>query len=135
MTLTGRCQCGAVRYRHVGRVGPLYICHCRECQKQSASAFGMSLVVDAVGLASTGEVRLWQRATDSGRRLACAFCPGCGTRLWHRSEGGATLTLKAGTLDEPVDAAAAIHIWTSRRLPGIAIPAGARCFAEEPDEP
>ena len=133
MTLTGRCQCGAVRYRYAGAPGPLYICHCRECRKQSASAFGMSLLIDAAGLTSTGEVRLWHRPTDSGRRLACAFCPSCGTRLWHRSDGLATMTLKAGTLDQPVDAGTAIHIWTSRRLPGIEIPAGARWFAEEPD--
>jgi hypothetical protein len=38
-----------------------------------------------------------------------------------------------GSLDEPIDIAAAIHIWTSRKLPGIAIPESVRKFAKEPD--
>jgi hypothetical protein len=28
----------------------------------------------------------------------------------------------------------AVHIWVSRKLPGVIIPGGARQFAEEPDE-
>jgi hypothetical protein len=34
-----------VRYRITGEPIALYVCHCRECQKQSASAFGLSLEV------------------------------------------------------------------------------------------
>lgn len=49
---TGGCQCGKVRFSSEGAVLALYICHCRECQKQSASAFGMSLQVPAVRTAS-----------------------------------------------------------------------------------
>jgi hypothetical protein len=47
---TGGCQCGKVRSSSEGAVLALYICHCRECQKQSASAFGMSLQVPRSGL-------------------------------------------------------------------------------------
>ena len=45
MAAVGGCQCGDVRYEITGDPLALYICHCRECQKQSASAFGMSLEV------------------------------------------------------------------------------------------
>lgn len=132
---TGGCQCGAVRYESVAEPLALYVCHCRECQRQSASAFGMSLAVPRAGLRVTqGSPRYWSRATDSGRRLKCAFCPNCGSRLWHEPEGASdTITIKAGSLDEPVDISAAIHIWTSRKLPGMAIPDGAKQFPEEPD--
>jgi hypothetical protein len=40
--------------------------------------------------------------------------------------------IKVGSLDEPVDISAAIHIWTSRKLPDIAIPDGVRQFPKEP---
>ncbi len=40
--LTGGCQCGQVRYELTGSPLGLYVCHCRECRKQSASAFGIS---------------------------------------------------------------------------------------------
>jgi hypothetical protein len=45
----------------------------------------------------------------------------------------ATLSVKGGSLDEPVGLTGAIHIWVSRKLPGVVIPAGAATFPEEPD--
>jgi hypothetical protein len=133
--LHGGCQCGGVRYSVSGEPTALYICHCRECRKQSASAFGMSLQVPRVALAlASGTPRIWSRGTDSGGRLDCAFCADCGSRLWHAAAARPdSVTIKAGSLDAPVDASAAIHIWVTRKLPGIVIPEGARCFDEEPD--
>ena len=132
--INGRCQCGAVCYEHSGPATALYVCHCRECQKQSASAFGISVEVTKFGLRVTqGTPKFWIRDTDSGNRLRCAFCPDCGARLWHEPESGADwLTLKGGALDTPPDISKAIHIWTSRKLPGVIIPEGAQQFPEEP---
>lgn len=132
---TGGCQCGATRYESSGEPLALYVCHCTECQKQSASAFGMSFIVPRSGFRVTrGAPNFWTRPTDSGRHLRCAFCPNCGSRLWHEREGFPdTVSLKAGSLDAPVDMANAIHIWTSRKLPGMSIPSGAEQFPEEPD--
>jgi hypothetical protein len=72
---TGGCQCGKVRYSSRGAALALYVCHCRECQKQSASAFGMSLQVPRPGLRIvSGKPRFWSRAADSEGRLNCAYC-------------------------------------------------------------
>lgn len=133
--LSGGCQCRAVRYGISARPLRVYVCHCRECQRQSASAFGISVIVprEAVRL-TQGSPRIWSRSTDSGRTLDCAFCPACGTRLWHQGrEAGETVSIKGGSLDEPVDLRAAVHIWTSRALQGV-IPEDAVCFPGEPDE-
>jgi len=132
--LTGGCQCGAVRYECSGEPSALYVCHCLECRKQSASAFGMSLEVPRTSVRVTrGTPKFWSRTADSGRRLSCAFCQDCGSRLWHEAaEGRDTATIKAGSLDQPVDYSAAIHIWTSRKLPGFIIPSDAIQCPEEP---
>lgn len=134
MERLGGCQCGGLRYRLAGPERALYVCHCRECRKQSASAFGISLQVrrDQLDLLQ-GRPAFWERPTDSGRRLVCAFCPTCGSRVWHEMPGRDWLTVKGGSLDEPPDLAAAIHIWTDRKLAGVEIPAGARRFPGEPD--
>ena len=133
--LAGGCQCGAVRYEVAGAPLALYVCHCRECRKQSASAFGISVIVRRADFRVTrGGVNRWSRATDSGGTLQCAFCPGCGSRLWHEAAGATeTISVKGGSLDEPVDLRAAVHIWTSRRLPGVVIPETATRFPGEPD--
>jgi hypothetical protein len=132
--LRGGCQCGTVRFEAEGSPLALYICHCLECRKQSASAFGMSLQMPLAGLRLVqGQPRYWSCATDQGTRLGCAFCGDCGSRLWHEPEGpAATVTIKAGALDEAVDATRAIHIWTARRMPGIVIPEGAEQYLGEP---
>ncbi|MFC3124890.1 GFA family protein [Pseudoroseomonas globiformis] len=136
MLRLGGCQCGAVRFSSEDAAPTLYVCHCRECRKQSASAFGMSLRVNRSGFALLrGRPRCWSRGAASGRRLFCLFCPDCGTRLWHqRSADSPWVTLKAGALDEPVDLSGAIHIWTESRWPGLAIPDSAPSFPREPPE-
>jgi hypothetical protein len=133
-TLTGGCQCGAVRYEIAGAPLATYVCHCRECRKQSASAFGISVTVRTSDLhLRRGTVKSWTRGTDSGRRLKCVFCPECGSRLWHEGEPKSpTVSVKGGSLDEAVDLGQAQHIWISRKLPGVVIPADRPQFPEEP---
>jgi len=43
--ICGGCQCGFVRYEVTEQPSGLTVCHCMTCQKQSGSAFGMSLAV------------------------------------------------------------------------------------------
>jgi hypothetical protein len=134
-TLTGGCQCGAVRYEATGPILELYVCHCAECRRQSASAFGISAIVARDGLRiAKGKPRLWSRPTDGGRTLDCHFCPDCGARLYHGArERLDTVSLKGGSLDRPPDLTHAVHIWISRKLPGVVIPANAKQYPEEPD--
>lgn len=132
--LRGGCQCGEVRYECGAEPTALFVCHCRECQKQSGSAFGMSLQVprDALRVIA-GSPRHWTRPTDSGHHLQCWFCDRCGSRMWHEPvPASGTCTIKAGSLDEPVDFSAAVHIWTSRRLPGLSFPDHVSQFPEGP---
>ena len=42
-THEGGCQCGAVRYRITGEATALFACHYSHCQRQSGSAFGLSM--------------------------------------------------------------------------------------------
>src|SRR5207248_8164233 len=114
----------AVRYEVTAPPVRTYICHCLECRKQSASAFGISVWVRRADFTLvSGTPRFWSRPTDSGRVLDCAFCPGCGSRLWHEYAGGNSefLTLKRGSLDEPDDLRAVSHVWVNRKLPGVII--------------
>lgn len=133
---TGGCQCGAVRYEVRGTPLALYVCHCTECRRQSASAFGISVIVRAADLVLTaGETRVWTRSTDSGARLVCHFCPVCGSRLWHMgSRHPGRVSLKGGSLDAPPDLARAVHIWTRSKVPGVVIPPGAECHPGEPPD-
>jgi hypothetical protein len=80
-----------------------------------------------------GEPKSFTRTADSGRRVECAFCPTCGTRIYHAPEVMPdTLNLKAGTLDETSWLRPGAHVWTSQKQPWLAIPEGMPCFEGQP---
>ena len=133
--LRGGCQCGGVRYEVSEKPIDAYVCHCKECQKQSASAFGISVIVPRKSLnLVSGQVKYWNRKTNSGGVLECAFCPDCGSRLWHQGDYfPERISVKGGSLDVSPDLSAVSHIWVSSKLDGVLVPDGASCWDEEPD--
>ena len=136
----GGCQCGAVRYRLVRAPVALYACHCLHCQKQSSSAFGLSMWVERDGVQFTGaEPRIYRTSGESGREKHCAFCGECGTRLYHAGGGvrahvSTMLSMKAGTLDDTSVVVPTSHLWTKRAQPWL-VPVlnSAVCYETEPD--
>ncbi|WP_298467031.1 GFA family protein [uncultured Erythrobacter sp.] len=134
MSFTGGCQCGAVRYRIEADTLTCYACHCRECQKQSASAFGISVPVFAASLAIEGELGMWRRPTDSGSHTDCHFCLQCGTRLYHAGANRPGLvTVKGGSLDNASELAPVAHIWIKSRQDWVVLPKGVPHLETQPD--
>ncbi|RYP59268.1 hypothetical protein DL770_010239 [Monosporascus sp. CRB-9-2] len=119
--LTVRCQCGTVSFpTPTAKPTALYHCHCTECQRQSASAFGTSAIF-ATGnlfpLAPELKARLglYTRPTDRGGSMDCYFCRACGSRLFHRirDASGAprpTVSIKGGCV-EGLDWSGGVHIY------------------------
>ena len=111
---TGGCQCGQIRYEIRAEPLTLYACHCKECQKQSSSAFGMSMPVprDTVVILQ-GQPKQWKRVSDSGREVSCLFCGECGTRLFHNPARNTKITnVKSGTLDDTSWLKPVGNLWT-----------------------
>lgn len=131
----GGCQCGAVRYRVAAPAREVYCCHCTECRRQSASAFGISVIVPAASITLLrGAPQVWTRPTSAGSWMDCSFCGVCGGRLWHIARDDPYwASVKGGTLDAPPDLSRAAHIWTRSMLPGVVLPPGAEIWPEEPD--
>lgn len=113
---TGGCQCGAVRYRLKADPLALYVCHCLHCQKQSSSAFGMSMWVHRAAMEVTkGTLSFWSTRGDSGAKKVCAFCGNCGSRIYHAAGGDPEiLSVKAGSLDDSSVLRPTCHLWTKR---------------------
>jgi hypothetical protein len=129
--MEGGCQCGSVRYRVEGEPLTLAVCHCTECQRQSGSAFGMSLAVRSGDFRLlAGEPRAFNVSCDSGRTKKCVFCPSCGTRIYHQVLE-AVLSIKAGTLDDTSRLKPLAHYWTKRKQPWVVIPEGVRCVEDD----
>lgn len=97
--LNGGCLCGLVRYEITGE--PIFagLCHCRDCQRSSGSAFAPYLGIRAADFRLSGEVRRYAKPNDSGGQSQRHFCPNCGSTVFGRGNGW--VTVYAGTLDEP----------------------------------
>lgn len=109
-SLTGGCQCGAVRFR-AGALGRASICHCRMCQKAFASFVGP--LVTATDVVWTRGAPKHYRSSNMVRR---GFCAECGTQLtyeWDRAE----IELAIGAFDDPTVAAPLIQVNTIDKLP------------------
>ena len=121
---TGGCQCGEVRYEVVGTPRKLIVCHCTDCQRQSGSAFGMTLLVNEADFRLTqGEVKTFASTSAAGRAKLGAFCPQCGTRIYHKPEWRrGTVSVKPGTLDDTSELKPDMHIWTRSKQPWVTIP-------------
>ena len=128
LPLTGRCQCGAVRYEISATPATVYACHCRDCQRQTGGAFALSMIVPRAAVAiAAGRPREWLRPgahAASGTPMSCFFCGDCGARLYHLPSRFPDLAVvKPGTLDDTSWLAPVGHIWTQRAQPGSRIPA------------
>ena len=102
----------------------LYCCHCTECQGQASSAFGMSLIVEHRQieiLQGEDRIRHWETRGDDGEIKRCAYCPECGSRLYHAGEDPARTSIKAGSLDHTDDLEPVAHIWLRSAQPWISI--------------
>ena len=115
-TLSGACQCRGIRYAIVAGSYRLNVCHCLDCQRQSGSAFGMSMIInpDAFRLESGG-LKVFQVTADSGRTKTCAFCPDCGVRIYNATS--ALMAIKAGTLDDTSRLQPDAHYWIKSKQP------------------
>jgi hypothetical protein len=132
----GGCQCGAVRYEVVGRPAFIYACHCTLCQRQSGSAFGMTVVfqdakIEIAGVQPTHFVR-----PGLGRSMRCYFCPECGSRIYHQWFNGdgdfPFLNLKPGTLDDTSWLKPGCHMWTQHAQPGVTFSVDDVVFGQQP---
>lgn len=104
------CQCGNIKFKTpILKPRGMAHCHCIECRKQSASAYGTSAYFPAGNFFPLApdfkeKLALYTRLTDSGNTLDCYFCPKCGVRLFSASflpDGRRrdVVTIKAGCIE------------------------------------
>lgn len=118
MILTGGCSCGAIRYRFEGDPIVVYACHCTECRRRSASAYGYSVRVPTSGYTlEKGEPKTYTRIAESGTEVSTWFCGDCGTTILSFAEARPTLrVIMGGSLDDTSEVPIEANIWTRSAL-------------------
>lgn len=128
--LEGGCACGAVRYRLTSAPMFVHCCHCRDCQRQTGSAFVLNALIETDRIVLlAGRPEPIPVPTSSGRPHDVYRCPTCRTALW--SDYGRRPPLRfvrVGTLDDPSALPPDVHIFTRSKLPWITLSDSAPTF-------
>lgn len=118
--INGGCLCGQVRYS--ADVTPTFvgICHCRDCQKFTGSAFATVIGVPRKALEVTGVLKTFTKRGDSGKPIERRFCPECGASVLDECEAmPGTAMIAAGTLDDPGWVKPAAQIYCASAQPWV----------------
>src|SRR5262245_15790744 len=117
----GGCGCGATRYRMTSVPMFVHCCHCRDCQKQTGTAFVLNALIETSRVQiSSGEPVRSEMPTESGRPHGIYRCKVCGSAVWSEYGGVKTLRfVRVGTLDDPSALPPDVHIYTRSKLPWI----------------
>lgn len=97
-TISGGCQCGAVRYRVGTGLENPHLCHCRMCQKAAGNYFMPLASAPRGKVAITRGEPGWFHSSGIVRR---GFCRDCGTPLFFDPVGEADIAVTLGSLDDP----------------------------------
>ncbi len=126
----GGCACGAVRYRVTSAPLFTHCCHCRDCQRQTGSAFVLNLLIEAdrVELLA-GSPRPVDVAREEGRPPQRMFrCPDCQVAVFSEYGRPQLRFVRAGTLDDPSGVAPDVHIYTRSKVAWLTLPESVPAF-------
>jgi hypothetical protein len=108
----------------------VHCCHCRDCQRQTGSAFVLNALIEAdrVALLAAEPVPIGV-PTVSGRPHDIYRCPAGQIAVWSVYGGRTSIRfVRVGTLDEPAALLPDIHIYTRSKQPWVTLPAGVPAF-------
>jgi hypothetical protein len=132
--ITGGCLCGKVRYS--ADVEPVFagLCHCRNCQKESGSAFAIVVGVPQPALLLQGELKTYAGKGDSGKAMYRRFCPECGSTVIDEAEAmPGILMIQVGTMDDTSWVKPGTQIYCDSAQPWVQLAGEMKRFPKAPE--
>lgn len=100
--LRGQCFCGQVKYEVENNFKDFYLCHCKQCQRLTGSAFASNIITDPDNIKwLEGREKITEYEHRS-RVFSKSFCSSCGSGVPYINKSGDALVVPAGSLtDDP----------------------------------
>jgi hypothetical protein len=106
---TGGCLCGAVRYEVARPLRGVVVCHCAMCRKAHGHIGAYTAAPKSALRLTESRGLKWYESSPIARR---GFCDQCGGTLFWEGRGRDTVSIAAGTLDDPTGLATILQIHT-----------------------
>lgn len=119
----GGCRCGTIRFRVTAPPLVTMACHCKECQRMTASAFSLSAAIPTDAFTVTAGTPA--QGGKLSPELQHFHCPECKSWLFTRMTGmDMFVNVRATQLDAPGDwATPFVETYTSEKLDWTTTPA------------
>ncbi len=118
---TGRCLCGQIHFEVSAPPILTVACHCRGCQRLTASAFSLSAAIPAEGFAVTRGEPVIGALHGPNRHY---FCPHCMSWLFTRPHGmDWFVNVRPTIFDEGQACTPFVETMTAEKLPWATTPA------------
>lgn len=132
--MTGRCECGRIRYRVTGEVKEFTHCHCGQCRRSHGAAFASFAGVDREEfsyLSGESDLKTYASSSHQDRR----FCGVCGSNLVVVSAlQPELLYLALGTADGDPELPEGVHIFFESKAPWYDFTEGSAHFDTRPGD-
>jgi hypothetical protein len=112
--------CGRVRCTLSGEPAVSGLCHCRNCQRYTGSAFETVMAFPSANVNIQGELKTYEDKGDSGKTVLRRFCPNCGSGIMAEAElwPGLAIVLVGG-FDDPSIFTPSMEIYCSSAQPWV----------------
>ena len=111
---SGRCLCGAVRYEVRGPLRDVLLCHCVECRRWSGHVFAATAARREHLVLLEDRGLRWVASPGSESDARRGFCVECGSSLFWDAPARDTVSIAAGSLDEPTGLRTLGHVYVSQ---------------------
>ena len=133
MPNSGGCLCGQVSYSVEGEPVMNFLCHCKNCQKQSGSAFSINLVYPKSQFMHEGPISSYADTSKSGSPVFRHFCTNCGSPIFSLVPTLPDIVvLKVGTIDDNSSYVPAAEIWCASQQNWVSFEKDYPKFPESP---
>lgn len=114
--MKGSCLCGVVQYEVDPPALVFQNCHCSRCRKLTGTAFSANMIVKPEQFRwLSGEEQLGRFELEDAKYFATCFCKRCGSTLPWLVQGGRSVVVPVGTMDDPLQEQPTQNIhWASR---------------------
>jgi hypothetical protein len=132
--ITGGCLCGKVRYSADTEPAFVGLCHCRDCQKFTGSAFAAVVGLPKSAVTVTGTLKSFSKLGDSGKSSRRMFCPECGASVVDEADAAPGLVMiGVGTLDDAGWVKPTSQIYCASAQPWVQLGGDMRRYDKTPD--
>ena len=106
--LTGRCECGTVKFEVSKVRNAVTACHCSQCRRLSGHIWATTVAqLDDLRFLSDKTLK-WYRSSSKAKR---GFCGTCGANLFWQLDNNNEISIAAGSLDDTSGLTLSKHIF------------------------